>query len=127
MDGLAFLERAGRGQPKPVYVLTGDEDFVKRQVLAALRRQVLGEEADGFGLSAYPGDKAVWAVVHDELETLPFGGSRRLVVVENADPFVTRHRTALERYLAKPAATGVLVLDVRSWPSNTRLAKLIDP
>src|SRR5262249_43467628 len=50
---------------------------------------------------------------------------RRLVVVENADPFVTRHRAALEKYVSQPAETGILVLDVKSWPSNTRLAKQV--
>jgi DNA polymerase-3 subunit delta len=126
MDALAFLERAGRGAVKPVYVIVGDEDFLKRQVLAALRRLVLDAD-DGFGLSTHSGDKATWAAVRDDVETLPFLGSRRLVVVENADPFVTRCRSALEKYLDRPAAAGVLVLDVKSWPSTTRLAKLIDP
>jgi DNA polymerase-3 subunit delta len=49
-----------------------------------------------------------------------------LVVVENADPFVTRHRPLLEKYVGQPATTGVLVLEVKSWPANTKLAKLID-
>src|SRR5262249_45552747 len=30
------------------------------------------------------------------------------------------------QYAAAPAPTGALVLDVKSWPSNTKLAKLID-
>jgi DNA polymerase-3 subunit delta len=47
-------------------------------------------------------------------------------VIENADPFVTRHRAVLEKYVAEPAATGVLGLSVRTWPANTRLAKLVD-
>jgi DNA polymerase-3 subunit delta len=125
MDSLTFLERAPRTKPQPVYALHGDEDFLKRQVLQALRPVVLGPEADAFGLSAHAGDKATFAAVHDELVTLPFLSPRRLVVVENADPFVTRHRAALEKYAAEPVTTGVLVLDVKSWPSNTRLAKLL--
>src|SRR5262249_4056239 len=40
-------------------------------------------------------------------------------------PFVTRHRAQLEKYVAEPAAAGVLVLEVKSWPANTRLAKLV--
>jgi DNA polymerase-3 subunit delta len=126
MDSLAFLERAGRGPVQPIYVLHGDEDFLKREVLAALQALVLGEPADPFGLSAHAGDRAVFAAVHDELQTLPFLGPRRLVVVEGADVFVTRYRTSLEKYFAKPAPAGVLVLEVRSWPSNTRLAKLLE-
>jgi DNA polymerase-3 subunit delta len=126
MDSLAFLERAGKGKSQPVYVLFGDEEFLKRQALVALRKRLLGENDDGFGYSSYPGDKAVWSTVHDELQTLPFLGGYRLVVIDAADPFVTAHRAALEKYVAAPASTGVLALSVKTWPSNTRLAKLID-
>jgi DNA polymerase-3 subunit delta len=127
MDGLTFVERGSRLKPQSVYVLHGDEDFIKRQVLAALRQVVLESEEGAFGLSSHPGDKAAFAAIRDECETLPFLGSRRLVVVENADPFVTRCRASLEKYVAEPARTGVLVLDVKSWPANTRLAKLVPP
>lgn len=125
MDSLAFLERGARNKPQPIYVLHGDEDFLKRQVLAVLKTVVLGGADDSFGLSTHAGDKAAFADVHDDLDTLPFLSPRRLVVVDNADPFVTRSRAALEKYVGQPSATGVLVLDVKSWPATTRLAKLV--
>jgi DNA polymerase-3 subunit delta len=126
MDSLAFLERGGRGEPLPVYVLHGDEDFLKRRVVAALRLRILGEGSGEFSFSTHPGDKATFAGVVGELETLPFLSPYRLVVVENADPFVTKNRPALEKYVAAPAKCGVLVLDVRTWPSTTRLAKQVN-
>jgi DNA polymerase-3 subunit delta len=123
MDSLTFLERVGRLKPQPVYVLYGDEDFLKRQVLAALRQHLLGTGDDTFGLSSVAGDKATFPAVQQELQTVPFLSPRRLVVVENADPFVSRARAALEKYVTDPAVTGVLVLDVKAWPATTRLAK----
>src|SRR5262245_8118335 len=126
MDSLAFLERAPRLKPQPLYVLHGDEDFLKRQVLRALRTLVLGADADDLGVSTHAGDRATFAAVADELETVPFFSRRRLVVVENADPFVSRHRALLEKSVGRLPATGTLVLDVKSWPSNTRLAKLVE-
>lgn len=126
MDSLAFLERADRLKPQPVYVVHGDEDFLKRQVYSALRRLVLGETDTAFGLSTHAGDKVSLAAVRDELETVPFLTPCRLVLVENADPFVSQFRGQLEKYVAKPAATGMLVLDVKNWPANTRLAKMLD-
>ncbi len=39
--------------------------------------------------------------------------------------FVSRNRQALEDYVARPSNSGVLVLEVTSWPSNTRLYKQI--
>jgi DNA polymerase-3 subunit delta len=125
MDSLAFLERATRSRPLPIYVLHGDEDFLKRRVLERLRAQVLGAEDAALGLSTHAGDKATFAAVHDELHTAPFLGERRLVILENADAFVTRFRAALEKYTAKPSTHGVLVLDVRTWPASTNLAKML--
>lgn len=124
MDGLTFLERIAKAKPQPVYVLHGEEAFLKRQVLAALRQRLFGG-GDDLGTSIYPGDKTSFAAVQDELRTLPFLASCRLVVVDAADSFVTSHRAALERYLSEPAPHGLLVLDVKSWPANTRLAKLL--
>jgi DNA polymerase-3 subunit delta len=125
MDGLAFLQEIEHVEPGPVYVLHGDEAFLKRLILTALRRRVLGTSDDTFGLSVHVGEKAGFASVQDELATLPFLSARRLVVVETAEPFVTRHRAALEKYVTQPAPHGVLVLDVQSWPANTRLAKAL--
>jgi len=125
MDSLAFLDRPRKGKAQPVYALTGDEDFLKRQVVQALRQWILGDGED-FGYSTHPGDKAAWSAINDELHTLPFLGGHRLVVVEGADPFVTKYRGSLEKYVAAPSSTGVLVLLVNAWPANTRLAKLID-
>jgi DNA polymerase-3 subunit delta len=126
MDSLAFLERAGKCTLQPVYVLLGEDDFLKRQVRRLLRSLVLGKGEGEIGLSRFSGETAVWSEVNDELKTLPFLGSHRLVLVEEADLFVTNHRPALEKYVKAPSSTGVLVLDVKSWPKNTRLARMID-
>ena len=42
-------------------------------------------------------------------------------MVDEADEFVSRYREALEDYVARPGRSGILLLDVKSWPSNTRL------
>jgi DNA polymerase III subunit delta len=123
MDALTFLDKIDKAKVQPIYVLTGDEAFLKHQVLAGLRRLVLGPGDDGFGVCTFAGDKASFSVVHAELTTLPFLAPRRLVVVERADPFITAERSRLEKYAAAPAEMGVLVLDVQMWQSNTRLAK----
>jgi len=123
MDGLTFLKCLDRLEPKPIYVVHGDEDFLHLQVKKSIRRLVLKAEEDEFGLSIHDGENAEFASIRDELDTLPFLGSTRLVVVEDADSFITRFRSALEKYFAQPSRTGTLVLQVKSWPRNTRLAK----
>jgi DNA polymerase-3 subunit delta len=123
MDALAFLDRP---HVHPLYVVHGDEDFLRRQVLQTIRRTVLGEGDNDLSYSAHAGEAATFAAVVDELQTVPFFGDRRLVVVENADPFVTNYRAALEKLAGDLPSTGSLVLDVKTWPSNTRLARMVD-
>jgi DNA polymerase-3 subunit delta len=126
MEALSFL--AGNAKPKlgPLYVVHGDEAFLKRQVIRALRKSALGDDADEQSVSTYSGDKATFAEVFDELDTVPFFDPKRVVLVENADPFVTKYRGELEKKLAHLPATGLLILDVKTWAASTRLAKMID-
>lgn len=113
------------GEPnKPVYVLHGGDAFLRDHYRAEVTAAVL-DQADPQTCLARYDDGAELAAVLDDLRTLPFLGDRRLVVVEDADAFVSRHRAALEAYLDAPAACGTLMLIVNSWPSNTRLAKTV--
>ncbi len=125
MDALAFLDKVAKAKPQPVYVLAGDEAFLKRQVLDALETLLLDDADPAYALTSVAGDTAEWSAIRSELATLPFLSPRRVVVIEAADTFVTDHRPQLERYVADPAKSGVLVLDVKSWPANTRLAKAV--
>jgi DNA polymerase-3 subunit delta len=123
--GLGVLEKPGSLQLKPVYAVFGDEEFLRTSAVAAIRRVVLGDGEDDFGVARFDGRTAALADVFDEVATLPLLGSRRLVIVQNADDFVSAHREPLERYVQKPHRSGVLVLVVQSWPSNTRLARMV--
>lgn len=124
MDALAFLKLPPT-PAGPLYVLHGDEAFLKRQALLTIRERAVGPDADEQAVSVYAGDTATFAQVFDELETVPFFFRRRLVVIDNADQFVTDHRAQLERRIGALPATGTLVLDVKSWAANTRLAKMV--
>jgi len=126
LDALDYLAKPGQHPAPGVCVVCGDEPFLARQVVANLRAEVLGAEDAEFSLSVFEGSTAELRDVLDELATRAmFGGGRRLVVVEEADAFVTRYRADLEDYVAAPSTGGVLVLVVKSFPSNTRLAKAV--
>jgi len=122
LEALDYLAEPRQHPAADVCVTFGDDPFLARQVLASLRAEVLGEEDAEFSLSVFDGRAAELRDVLDELATMAmFGGGRRLVVVEEADPFVTRYRGELEDYVAQPSPGGVLVLQLKSFPANTRL------
>src|SRR5436190_18421231 len=124
MDALPFL-KAKSAQRQPIYALVGDEDFLKRHARERIVALAIGDEDPAFAVSVYAGDKLDFSTARNELETLPFLAPCRVVIVEGADAFVTNNRQALEAYAAKPSSVGVLVLDVESFPENTKLAKAL--
>lgn len=125
MDSFVYLDAADSAKVQPLYVLHGDEDFLKRQVLKKLRRCVFGTNIEDAPVTVVAGDKATFADVFDELDSVGLFTARRLVIVENADPFVSKHRPQLEERVGHMSGSGVLVLDVKTWAGNTRLAKMV--
>jgi DNA polymerase-3 subunit delta len=128
MQAIEFLRNSSSHAARPVYALTGDDAFLKREAADAVIQAVVGGDMgdDDPYISRYEGDRVDLATVLDELFTVPLFASRRVVFVDNADPFVTANRKELEAYVQKPASRGTLILSVKTWPSNTRLAKLVD-
>lgn len=121
-----YLAAADDHAPQPVNVVFGDEAFLKRHALANLKKQALGTSDADFSLTVFEGKQAELADVLDELSTIAmFGGSSRLVLVEEADDFVSRYRPELEDYVESPRPTGKLILETKSWPGNTRIAKAV--
>jgi DNA polymerase III subunit delta len=127
LAALDYLANPGKHPPRPVCAVFGDEAFLRRQTILGLRAAVLGGDDGDFSLTTFESRGTLFRDVHEILSTVAMfgGGGKRLAVVENADDFVTRYRPQLEDYVARPSRSGVLILDLDSLPSNTRLYKSI--
>lgn len=128
MHALELIKSPGLAADKALFVVHGDDAYLRREAQNALVRGLLGEGeagADDLALSRFPGDKAGLADVLDEVRTLPFLVKRRVVIVDDADPFVTAHRKELEALADGRPTPGALILSVKTWPANTRLAKSV--
>ncbi|HUQ73011.1 MAG TPA: DNA polymerase III subunit delta [Planctomycetaceae bacterium] len=122
MHAVEFLKDAAPAIPA-VIALTGAERHFKQQAVARLRTLVIDD--DESSLSRFAGRDSDLQSVTDELRTVSMWGDRRLVIVDDADDFVSKHRGQLERYVDTPAKKSVLVLDVGTWVKTTRLAKQV--
>ena len=125
MLAIDFLETPSGLKTGPVVVVYGKERFLKLAAIKGVARAVLGPDSDDLGLTRVPGPDADLKTVVDSLLTISMWNPRQVVLVEDADEFVSNYREGLEAYLDRPAKKAVLILDVKSWPSNTRLAKKV--
>jgi DNA polymerase III delta subunit len=106
---------------KPVYALVGADSFLQLEKLSEIRSK-LPPDVQAIDID---GERAELADVLDELRSFAMFGSGKLVVVRNADEFITRFREQLEDYVSKPCDSGVLVLRCNSLPKNQRIYKQI--
>lgn len=129
MHATEFLKRPLETLVPRLLVLHGAESFLRQGCLQKIRGLVLGSAAggdDGLGESRFAGEELEWRTIRDELLTVSMFTRQRLVIVEDADEFISEFRSQLEEYADKPARKSVLVLIVKSWRKNTRLAKRIE-
>lgn len=124
MSGIDYLLDPTKHSPGVLCAVSGDDGYLKREVIQSLRRQACGDDQGDFAWQTFVGKETEWRDVRDSLSAVSlFGGGQQAALVEDADTFVTRYRTQLEDYVAKPPAGALLVLDVKMWAGNTRLAK----
>ncbi|HMO15266.1 MAG TPA: DNA polymerase III subunit delta [Pirellulaceae bacterium] len=109
----------------PIVVTSGDAIFLHRRVTQHLIQNWLGE--DDFSAQYFDGSTVEWVAVFDALSTVGlFSKGLQVVVVREADTFVTKFRPQLEKFATKPNRSGRLILQVDKWLATTKLYKMVD-
>ena len=118
-DTVATLERSlAAAELKPVYLLVGEEQFLRHRARTLIHDVVV--DRHGGTVSVFNSDDPIETVLAD-LRGDSLFASRRMVEVMAADVFLRQHGDAIVRYLERPSATGVLVLDATKVDGRTRL------
>ncbi|MFM7843304.1 MAG: DNA polymerase III subunit delta [Planctomycetota bacterium] len=122
---MTFLAKTPATLPG-IIVLFGNETFLKSQVRARIRASFATDDESPMS-TVYDGTTAQLRDVVDDLSmrSLFGGGGRRLIFVDDADPFVTTYREELEQYAERPKSIGLLLLDCKIWLAISRLAKIV--
>jgi len=113
-----------QAQLKPIYVLCGSDTFRLDEERRQIVSDVIGKSDPQTCVADFDGAEVLEpAAVIDELRTVPFLSPGRVVIIRNADAFVTKYRKSLEKYLENPCRTSALLLMVTTFRSNTLLSK----
>ena len=101
MHATEFLKAKDVAINAPVVAaLTGEERSLKLSVIEAIGKAAL---SDGETPTKYPSKDTEWQTVKSELLTVPMWGGKRVIVIEDANEFLTDNRAALEAYCEKPS------------------------
>lgn len=108
---------------RQMYLLFGEEDYLRRQYRDKLRSALTGD-GDTMNTHYFEGKDINPGQVIDLAETLPFLSERRVLVLENTGWFKSGGEKLAE-YLAAPAQTAFFVFAETEVDKRSRLYKLV--
>ncbi len=110
------------GQFHQMYLLYGEEAYLRRQYRDRLKEAMVG--SDTMNYHYYEGKDIPLGAVIDQAETLPFFADRRLVVLENSGLFKSGGE-ALAEYLSAPAQDTYFLFVEAEVDKRSRLYKTL--
>lgn len=113
------------GSFDPVYVLHGEEDFLKEQLLRQLLASAVDPAMRDFNVDIRRGPELDPASLRSVLEQLPMMAERRVAVIRDAQDLKKDPLKIIDKYLSKPSSDTVLVLVVPAGdePEKSWLAR----
>lgn len=121
---IAVTDRLKERGLEPLYLIEGKEAFLRSRAVAELRAFASGAHQQP-AETRFEGAKAELAAVLDELRTLPFFASMRLVHISDADEFIARCAEDLDGVLdeVKTFKKTALVLETDGLDGRLKLTK----
>lgn len=107
----------------PVYLLYGEEDYLRKMYRDNLRMGIIGEDLT-MNYSYYEGKNIDVTQVIDTARTLPFFSERRLIIIENSDFFDVAN--PLADSLASFPETTYIIFVQEKVDKRTKLYKQIN-
>lgn len=114
-------EEIKTGQLKQVYILYGEEAYLRNQYRDKLKLALLGN-GDAMNYHYFEGKDVSPGEVIDLAETMPFLAERRVIILENSGLFAKGGET-LAGYLAEPAQTAYFVFVESAVDKRSKLYK----
>jgi DNA polymerase-3 subunit delta len=104
-----FIRALERGPVAPIYLLTGEEEFLIQAALERLVPAVVDSETKDFNYTVLDAESSSADVILTAVESLPAFAERRLVVLKNADQLPAGEANRLVGYLKNPSPTTCFV------------------
>lgn len=109
----------------PVYILLGEENFLKENALLKITNKCFPHENDAsvsFNYLSLDGKTATSSQVTSECQQLPFLGDTRLIVIKDADKIID---DTLIEYIKNPLKTTCLILLIRKIDKRLGIYKIL--
>lgn len=109
---------------KRVYLLYGEENYLKRSYKKMLKQAILNDTEDTMNYSYFEGKDVDEIKIIDSAETLPFFADRRLIIVEDSG-FFKESKEKIAAYIGNICETTTLVFIESEIDKRNRVYKAV--
>ncbi len=122
-ESICLSDRLKEKGLEPLYLVEGKEAFLRKRAVEELRTFAGPNPAE----TRFEGSKAQLSQVLDELRTLPFLASVRMVFIDEAEEFLAKNGEGLEKALQEVTRfkKTALVLETDGLDARFKLSKLV--
>lgn len=126
LHAFEFLQNSDTLPKSGVCILYGDQRFLMIEVLHQMQRGGGGDEE--LQVVRFNANQVLWADLIDELDTqsLFMSSGPKLVVLDDADSFISEYRDKLEGLAQRKNLTGLLVLMSVKSTAGTKLHRYVN-
>ncbi len=114
-----------RGEFKPVYLLYGDEEFLRDAKARELADAVVDKDFSEFNYTAFRGGESDISNIGSAIMAPPMLSTRRVVLIWDLDNFSEDNRKSISRALDRMPDTTVVILVASTLDQRTALFKTV--
>jgi len=126
MHALEFIKGLAQVPIAPVYLFTGEAEFLMEEAWGRLIERIVPAKARRFNGERLPAKEYTAAQVITRLNTLPMFGAKQLIMVQRAETWPKEQRNHLLAYLKRPLPTSCLVLTAFSKKGMEKLTAAVE-
>lgn len=118
-SSLAALSNVQNAPTQPIYLLEGEDSFLRDEYLRVIRLKVLGDGPDDFNHDRFDWAEAGAPTIITTAQTMPFMAEKRLIEILNFTRPGERDESIFLSYLDHPSASTALVFCVENVDMRT--------
>ncbi len=118
-----FTREFPKSEPQSVYLVSGDEEFLKERIMKMIMNRFLTKQALEFDYVTLHGDECTGSEIVEQADTMPFIAENRVVVVREIDLVKTNQHESIISYLKEPSFSTILIVTARKIDARSRLYK----
>lgn len=119
-----FTRSIKRGKISPVYLFEGEENYLKREAIKALKAKIIPPENEDLNYEIFFAPDSSPGEIVESASTPPFVGKWRLILVKEMDKLADYGRKIFGRYLNSPVSSTCLVCMAGKIDKRTKLYRL---